>query len=230
MSIKCEIRDDGMVNIRGDAVAGNGFFTKVISLTEFSKLMRDVDATYETPILPKGSIQFAENREHTILAIDFPETRVDFHHIRSPDPINIPIPNSVWFVVLRKNKNGSYYLLKTYPFIYDMLLCENSELYKWPLPNYSITYSSGICWGRDGAIARSQDNFALVDMEMLFSNYFASMGNDDLSWGFKGDSSNIDYLNRLSVEDSMPINVLHRYNRNYRETFNHLISKLSLAE
>lgn len=228
MSLQCEITDDGRVYLKGENKESGRHFVKTISLQEFSSIIRDTNSIQKSPSLPRGCVQWGTNGNHHLVAVEFPAQRVEFRHV-DYGPVEIPVPASVWFVLLTANGDGRYTIQKTYPFIYDMLLTEESPLYIWPFPNYSLTYGAGVCWGYNGYVPSNRDRFTMADVEMMFHCFFAADANEDLGWSFGGDFENgKKFITAISNLPELPMEHLRRYGSSFRETFDYILQNLSV--
>lgn len=178
------VNTDGTVNIstiNNDGTKCN----KLISLNVFSQLVRSGDETVELPLLPNGIRKFMQKGDNVVIVTEHQGTVIE-NFSYYDDNYRVPTPqNSIWMTLLRVNNNSidSFKVIKTWVFSMTMpLLTETQELYKWPFPNYSTTYSPGICWGNDENFRRLKNNCKIRNLASFHDMYFSANFNDDLGF------------------------------------------------
>ena len=186
-----QINDDGNVNVKIANPDGSSA-NRVVKFEDFAKVFTVDNQEIDLPLFPKGLRKYRVFGDRTVVVLEYPSCVVAQASWRGDDIYrNIPVPNSVWFTLLKNNPDGTYTILKNHLFALDFmgLVSEDSTFYKWPFPNHSLTYSPGICWGNDRNFERLKTTCKLTDLHSLFSMYFSAAFNNDLGFHIRNNDS-----------------------------------------
>lgn len=174
-NVTFKIVDNELVNL---VIEENGKkSTKVVQLKDFIAAFTDSTNVEETPLMPASVIKYWKNGPNTVIFLNKPGRNVDMISSYSKDPIPIRIPNTVYALKFKNNR-----LIKTIIGSYDdKRLTKNTKIFKFPMHNYSSTFSPGICWGSNFDMVESVcAGMDLFNIETIPDLYWASKFNTDL--------------------------------------------------
>ena len=196
------VNPDGTVNVAFKK--GNGTnINKLISIETFAELMQDVNETVELPLLPSNIKKFRKQGDIVVIAIEVPESEYDVKYNGNIYK-SVVVPRSLWIFRLRSNPGmeDSFKILKTYIFTLTMpLMSEDQDVYDWPFPNYSQSYS--VCWGNDQNYGQIAQDCKLRNLNSLPTLYFSANFNDDLGFNHEADISDHGNLFRFLAQNSI---------------------------
>ena len=190
-SLTCHIMGDSRVVV--DVPSLGGIVHKVIDLEDFAQTLMSNKTGIETPILPYGTALYKSNDSSIIVVVEYPAQIVENVEWVGMDMVNIPVPRSLWFFKLcATNDNAPGGVMDISSMILDRTIIKtmpeighvskDTLLHDWPYPNFSISYTPGVCWGdTDSYRAVFNQGFSLPRLRSLYDIYFQTGFNTDLS-------------------------------------------------
>ena len=178
------VSGDGLVSIKVNNTDGTSS-NKVVRYEDFARIFLMDNQDIDLPLFPKGIRKYIVRGDRTLVAIEYPETKFSTVNWASGDEYkDIPVPPSLWLTLLQNNADGTYKIIKNNCFAlgFTGFRDYDSVLYKWPFPNHSLTYGTGICWGNDSNFKNMKNDCQLTDLPSLFNIYFSSQFNNDLGY------------------------------------------------
>ena len=174
-NVTFKIIDNELVNLVIDEDGKKS--TKIVQLKDFITAFTDSTSVEETPLMPASVIKYWKNGPHIVIVLNKLGRNVDLVSAYSRDIIPIRIPNTVYALKFRNNR-----LVKTIIGSYDdKRLTKNTKIFKFPMHNYSSTFSPGICWGDNFNMVESVcTGMDLFNIETIPDLYWASKFNSDL--------------------------------------------------
>ena len=176
------IKDDGFVTMEKESA--NGLVTpKVTSLSSFVDALQYDNVAVDLPLLPRHIIKYNQLGNNIVVVLEYPASIISSVEHCSSTHTDIPVPPSVWVFGLKKAPDKTLSIKKTLVFAletFGMLDAEKTPLYFWPMPNYSDSYTSGICWGSDQNFIRISCKMSIKNLESLNGIYYGAAGNNDL--------------------------------------------------
>lgn len=163
--------------------------SKTVSFSDLAKCFGEAHAANgETFVVPENCFKMYRKGSRRVFSLFFKKHVLPSITYTSSGTSyvveNVIVPNSVMTVVLDINQEGQIKLNKTYLNAVDnnvRKVDKDTLLYAWPFSNYSPTYSSGVCWGRDGeGIINGIINEDLTSLSFMFNFYFSKPFNSDL--------------------------------------------------
>lgn len=194
---------DGLVSVRVNNPDGTSS-NKVVKYEDFSRIFLLDNQEIDLPLFPRGLRKYMVRGERTLVAIEYPATVVETARWRGQDTYRtIPVPPSVWFTLLQNAPNGNYKIIKSHLYALDFtgLMNQDSNLYKWPFPNHSLTYTPGICWGNDNHFSAIKNDCSLSNLSSLFSMYFSAEFNNDLGFHINHPNSDGNIFDMIKGEE-----------------------------
>lgn len=176
------IKDDGFVTMEKESASGL-VTPKVTSLTSFVDALQYDNVAVDLPLLPNHIVKYNQLGNDIVVVLEYPASIIDSVEHCSSSFSNIPVPPSVWVFGLKRASDKTLSIKKTLVFAlgpFGMLDAESTPLYFWPMPNYSDSYTSGICWGSDQNFVRVSSKMSIKNLESLNGIYYAAAGNNDL--------------------------------------------------
>ena len=165
--------------------------------------------------LPYGTVLYEEGTGYFLLVQESKEFEFFFNHSANKRLLGqkMIFPRSYFVYVIPINcftENRPLRLSKTYIFIEEdsFATFDKNKKYRTSfLPNYSSTYSTGICWGGDSSIAKiwSGDLKTLSSLEYGPTRYVNSEFNNDLT-----PELSVSILHSIIIKSLTPIE-LHEF-------------------
>lgn len=147
---------------------------KSISVNDLSSCLIREASGDETELTPPGLLKSWKNTNYEIYWMHFPAQTITVGHTdRSQGSHKTYIPQTVMqytFRVDMASRRKFLYHVSGFTMADEDILTPNTKMYAFPFNNYSIGYSSGICWGDNtGTIKRIFGETYDVDIFKLSS-------------------------------------------------------------
>lgn len=167
----------------------NGIKTeKVGDLGSFLSVLRSVDTSFATPILPMNCRGLYKNGSTVYVLMYFEKTIIEGFKYHN-NTYKIPVPRTLVLCTLNDKGNNKYSFVTStfFPIKEPYLNSQDIDLYFWPFPNQYAGWRGDICWGTEPAIQTFKRDCELFNMGSIYQIYFAANANDDYGWQLQGE-------------------------------------------